>query len=69
MGCLWGSVEVAGRPDLAVTHFRYVELLQHTGDQIEAHEQLDQASSLFREMEMTGWLEQAEELGKTLSVG
>lgn len=49
-------------PDLALTHFRYAELLQQKGDQAEAREQLDQAIALFREMDMPWWLEQAEEL-------
>ena len=33
----------------------------------EAREQLDQATTLFREKEMNWWLEQAEALGKTLA--
>ncbi len=57
------------RPHLAITHFRYAELLRQKGDPREAREQLGQATALFREMEMTWWLEQAEELGKTLAVG
>ena len=54
------------RPHLAITHFRYAELLQQKGDLPHAREQLGQATALFREMEMTWWLEQAEALGKSL---
>ena len=50
------------RPDLAITHFRFAELLGRKGDSAEASEQLTKATAFFREMEMTWWLEQAERL-------
>ena len=49
-------------PDLAITHLRYAELLQQKGDLERAWEQLDKATELFRDMEMTWWLEQAGKL-------
>ena len=57
------------RPDLAITHLRYAELLNKKGDLKQAREQLDQAAVLFREMEMTWWMEQAEALGRTIAIG
>ena len=60
------SEELGERPNLAITHFRYAELLQQKGDLSEARENLDKAATLFREMGMTWWLEQAEALGKSL---
>ncbi len=56
------TLERGARPDLAITHYRYAELLAKKGDLDQAREQLDQAIDLFREMEMTWWLEQAERL-------
>ncbi|MCH9046803.1 MAG: tetratricopeptide repeat protein, partial [SAR324 cluster bacterium] len=50
------------RPNLAVVHFRFAELLQKKGDEAAAREKLSQATALFREMGMTWWLEQAERL-------
>ncbi|MEO5861954.1 MAG: hypothetical protein ABIQ03_05765 [Burkholderiales bacterium] len=47
------------RPDLAVSHFRYAELLRDRGDLAQASRQLDQAAELFAEMEMTWWMKQA----------
>ena len=47
------------RPDLAVSHFRYAELLRDRGDVAQARSQLDQAAGLFAEMEMTWWMHQA----------
>ncbi len=55
------------RPDLSVTRFRYAEILQKKGDLGGAHTELGQAIELFREMEMSWWLEQAEKLEKSLS--
>jgi tetratricopeptide (TPR) repeat protein len=57
------------RPDLAITHFRYAELQEKRGDLDLAREQLDKATDLFREMEMTWWLARGEALRKTLDVG
>ena len=58
--------ERGGRPDKAVCHFRYAEILAKFNYTPLSREQLDQATTLFREMEMTWWLEQAEALGKEL---
>ena len=61
--------QTGARPNLVIGHFRYAELLKQKGDLTQASEQLEQATSLFREMEMPRWLEQAEVLRKTLAVG
>ena len=61
--------ESGERPNLAIGYFRHAELLHGKGEPEQARAQLDQASALFREMEMTWWLKQAEELGKALDVG
>ena len=61
--------ERSARPDMALTHLRYAEILHKKGDLDAAREQLDQATALFGEMEMTWWLEQAEALEKTLEAG
>lgn len=50
------------RPDLAVSHFRYSELLAIGGEVAQARSQLNQAAGLFAEMEMTWWMKQASEL-------
>ncbi len=65
--CLSLAEKRGERPHLAITHFRYAEMLQQKGDHNAAREQLGQATALFREMEMTWWLEQAEALGKHLA--
>ena len=59
--------KLGARPDLALTHFHYAELLQKKGDHDAAREQLDQATALFRDMEMAWWLKQAEKLGGELA--
>lgn len=56
------------RPDLAVGHLEYVKLLVEKDDVERAKGQLQFATNLFTEMEMIWWLEQAEELGKRLSL-
>ena len=64
------SLRLAGkrreRPNSAITHFRYAELLREQGDQNQARQQLTKAAALFRAMEMTWWLEQAEKLKERL---
>ncbi len=64
--CMEQSLAVAEecceRPNLAVGRFRYAELLKQKGELDHACEQVNQATALFREMEMTWWLEQAEQL-------
>jgi hypothetical protein len=57
------------RPDLAISHFRYAELLHQKDSLEQAREQLEKASALFREMGMTWWLEQAETLRGRLEAG
>ena len=56
------SQERGARPDQAIGKFRYAEILHKQGNLELAREQLGQATSLFREMEMTWWPEQAESL-------
>ncbi|MEE8434254.1 MAG: hypothetical protein V3S64_05650 [bacterium] len=57
------------RPDLGITHFRYAEILHKKGDLNAAQEQLAKATTLFREMEMIWWLEQAKTLRRRLERG
>jgi tetratricopeptide (TPR) repeat protein len=51
--------ERAERPNPAVAHFRYAETLHREGDLVAAREQLDAADTLFRDMGMDWWTEQA----------
>ena len=61
------AVRIAGEqnsmPTLAEIHYRYAEILAEKGDIDKAREQVDKATYLFREMQMTWWLEQVEKLG------
>ena len=57
------------RPDLAITHFRYAECLHKKGDLDAAREQLDQAKTLFRDMGMGWWTDQAEGLRGRIDSG
>ena len=50
------------------SHFGIPKGLCHRRDPAQARDHLDQATALFREMEMTWWLEQAEALGKRLEL-
>ena len=50
------------------SHFGIPKGLCHRRDPAQARSQLNQAAVLFGEMEMTWWLEQAEELGKRLEL-
>jgi predicted ATPase/class 3 adenylate cyclase len=75
----WASVEadmqkslavarnVGYRPELAVSQFRYAELLRDKGDTGGAREHLNEAGELFAEMEMTWWRAQADGLRSELS--
>ena len=63
--CLRFGEERTARPELAISHYRYAELLHKKGKFDHAQEQLDQATALFREMGMNWWLEQAEIFGRT----
>jgi tetratricopeptide (TPR) repeat protein len=56
------SDERGARPDQAIGHFRYAEILHKKGDLDRALEQLGEAEKLFRDMEMTWWQEQAQAL-------
>ena len=60
------SQERGARPDQAIGHFRYAEVLHKKGDLEQASEQLNQATALFREMEMMWWPEQAESLRRRI---
>jgi class 3 adenylate cyclase/tetratricopeptide (TPR) repeat protein len=50
------------RPEQALSCFRYAELLFDKGDREQARDHLKKAVELFTEMNMTGWLEQVNEL-------
>jgi class 3 adenylate cyclase/tetratricopeptide (TPR) repeat protein len=50
------------RPELAVTRLRHAEIVHKKGDLDRALEQVAEAERLFREMEMTWWLGQAQAL-------
>jgi class 3 adenylate cyclase/tetratricopeptide (TPR) repeat protein len=54
------------RPELAISHFRYAEVLAQAGDVGRARRQLETAEALFREIGMTWWLEQASVLRNKL---
>jgi hypothetical protein len=56
------------RPDLAVSHFRYAELLRVKGELDRARGQLNSAMELFDEMGMTWWARQAIKLGAELEL-
>ncbi len=58
--------ELGMRPLTASCRFRIAELHQQKGNLAAAREHFDQATALFRKMEMDWWLEQAEKLGKSL---
>ncbi|MFB3078366.1 MAG: tetratricopeptide repeat protein, partial [Lysobacterales bacterium] len=57
------------RPSQAITHFRSAEILNQNGDLVAARDQIDQATSLFREMGMDWWTEQAEGLRGRIDSG
>jgi DNA-binding SARP family transcriptional activator/tetratricopeptide (TPR) repeat protein len=57
------------RSYVAVTLFRQAELMRSRGDQIPARKALADASALFREMQMTWWLSQADALREQLLAG
>ncbi len=74
----WASVEsdmqssfayatsVGYRPELAMNHFRYAEILRTKGDLARARPHLDDAIKLFTELDMPWWLEQAAKLSGQL---
>jgi predicted ATPase/class 3 adenylate cyclase len=64
------AVRIAGEQNsmttLAEIHYRYAEILAEKGDIDKAREQVDKATSLFSEMQMTWWLEQAQKIRESL---
>jgi hypothetical protein len=48
------------RPLVAHRHLGLGKLYRHTGRREEAHEHLTTATTMYREMDMRFWLEQAE---------
>lgn len=56
------------RPEQAISCFRYAVLLRDKGDIKQAKDYLTHAVDLFTEMNMTGWLEQADKLGEFMSL-
>ena len=67
--CIDISEARGARPDVALGKFRYAQMLSDRSEPQQARNQLNQATALFRDMEMTWWLEQAEALGKRLEAG
>jgi predicted ATPase len=57
------SVEVKKRPLVAHCHLGLGKLYRRTGKREQAHEHLTTATTMYREMGMTYWLEQAETEG------
>jgi len=51
--------ETKSRPELAISHFRFAETLEQTVDASSARSQLEMAETLFQEIGMHWWLEQA----------
>jgi hypothetical protein len=58
--------ELGMRPLVAHCHLGLGELIQKSGRQAEAQEQLTQAARMFREMGMQLWLEKADTALKPL---
>ena len=56
------------RPYLAIAYYHYAELLQKMGEPNQARDYLGQACTLFSDMGMAWWLEQAHKLNATLPV-
>jgi hypothetical protein len=54
------------KPDLAISYFRYAELLQRQGERQEASLRLAEADKLFAAMDMTWWSQQAAKLRTNL---
>ena len=50
------------RPETALTHYAYAEVLQRRGDTSRAHEHLHAATTRFAEMGMAWWLQRAGDL-------
>jgi hypothetical protein len=55
------------RPLVAHCHLGLAKLLRRTGKREEPHEHLTTATTMYREMNMTYWLEQAE--AETMELG
>ena len=58
--------ERGGKPEKAISCFRYAELLRNKGDMDQAMEYLSHAKALFTKMNMTWWIEQTENLKEKL---
>lgn len=50
------------RPETALTHYAYAEVLQRRGDTTRAHEHLHAATTRFTEIGMAWWLQRAGDL-------
>jgi hypothetical protein len=55
------AVELGMRPEVAHCHLGLGKLYRRTGKREQAREHLTTATTMYREMEMTYWLEKAEE--------
>jgi tetratricopeptide (TPR) repeat protein len=54
------ATDLGMRPALGLAHFRQGQVLHRMGKRQEAHEHLETAAGMFKEMGMRFWLEQAE---------
>jgi tetratricopeptide (TPR) repeat protein len=54
------AVELGMRPEVAHCHLGLGKLYRRTGKREQAHEHLTAATTMYREMDMTNWLEKAE---------
>jgi hypothetical protein len=57
------------RPEVAHCHLGLGKLYRRSGRREQAHEHLTAATTLFREMDMRFWLEQAEAESRALEGG
>jgi hypothetical protein len=57
---LWLAEELGMRPHIAHCHLGLGTLYRRTGDRAKAEEHLTTATAMYREMDMTFWLEKAE---------
>ena len=65
----WYSMNLPWPHILAIVHFRHAQILHKFQEATLANQQLDNAIMVFRDMDMTCWLEQAEGLRGQIEAG